>query len=620
MTDVVSGSSRHPAAISFQFDDEDDDDDNAAAASAAAEREIERIIQQPQEPPPETAADAPPYLPEFLEPPSQAPSRPSQSSRAAPPPELAETKDLDFDFLKSLSNSRKLKKARDDKPLNDNEDIDVYREDPETERQQIERIQRLRREASRYEDDDNDSEEPIRFGEEPPPQPSHMEAFFEDDRSHGSGGSGGGGGKKKKKHHRSRHHHREEEEPPRDDRSDYSHGSHGSHHSRVLAPYEERPVFKPRRSKAELWAEERGHKAKCVARIEQLEAKGISCSLPEEIDWMSLPLAQLDDELTLMETKYKRKGKIVKMRAGFYALNKALTWGLTSHPGPDFLKFPRVKGFDKTVADEIDEFDDPLERLWDLWFGSSGEAHPLIEIALLEAVMLGNHVMRGDQGQNAKTQAGFKTKVDGDKSTSSGATSTTGLMSSLMNMLNQNPGMVGPVADALVDRQQQAQAQQARQQQIPLQQQHQYPQPNYQPAMPPRRGQPINFGDFGVPPVLASDSAAANQHDDDFIAKSRELQQQHIREMREQAAMQKQQQALLLQQRMAEEKRNKALSAPAAAPLSVDDMLRSLMDDVVDKTASGGGGGGGRFSEIVEENDEEPIDVDVEQRGRGGRR
>lgn len=54
--------------------------------------------------------------------------------------------------------------------------------------------------------------------------------------------------------------------------------------------------------------------------------------------------------------------------------------------------------------------------------------------------MLGNHVMRGDQGQNAKSNGGFKTKVDGDKSTSSGATSTSGLMSSLMSMLNQNPG------------------------------------------------------------------------------------------------------------------------------------------------------------------------------------
>lgn len=176
--------------------------------------------------------------------------------------------------------------------------------------------------------------------------------------------------------------------------------------------------------------------------------------------------------------------------------------------------------------------------------------------------------------------------------------------------------MVGPVADTLVDRQQQ--------QAPPPPPQQQYPQPMYQPAMPPRRGQrqPIDFGDFGVPPVLADSAGNAAGHDDDFIAKSRELQQQHIREMREQAAMQKQQHQMMLQQRLAEEKRQKQQQQTPSEPLSVDEMLRSFMDDVVDKGASGGGSGsgGGRFEEVIEDNDDEPLNVSVEHKGRGRKR
>ena len=59
-----------------------------------------------------------------------------------------------------------------------------------------------------------------------------------------------------------------------------------------------------------------------------------------------------------METIYRRKGKIQKMRAGFFALNKLLVWGATSHPGPEFLKFYKIKGFDRKIAEEIDEYVD----------------------------------------------------------------------------------------------------------------------------------------------------------------------------------------------------------------------------------------------------------------------
>lgn len=53
---------------------------------------------------------------------------------------------------------------------------------------------------------------------------------------------------------------------------------------------------------AEIYLEERQQKAKCVARIQQLEKKGLDCPLPETVDWMALPLAQLDDARVLMET------------------------------------------------------------------------------------------------------------------------------------------------------------------------------------------------------------------------------------------------------------------------------------------------------------------------------
>lgn len=148
---------------------------------------------------------------------------------------------------------------------------------------------------------------------------------------------------------------------------------------------------------------------------------------------MSLPLSQVDDALLLMETMYKRKGRILKMRAGFYGLNKALVWGATNHPGPEFLKFYKVKGFDKTIASEIDEFDDDLEKLcvflsttkeerltrahrrYEMWFGESGEMHPLLSIMLIEATMLGNHVMKqsGDGGGSGSGDALTKVSEPG---------------------------------------------------------------------------------------------------------------------------------------------------------------------------------------------------------------
>lgn len=72
----------------------------------------------------------------------------------------------------------------------------------------------------------------------------------------------------------------------------------------------------PRKTAAELLEEERQHKARRVARIEQLEALGIKCSLPDDVEWMSLPLSQIDDAMLLMETMKRRKERILKMRAG----------------------------------------------------------------------------------------------------------------------------------------------------------------------------------------------------------------------------------------------------------------------------------------------------------------
>lgn len=195
-----------------------------------------------------------------------------------------------------------------------------------------------------------------------------------------------------------------------------------------------------RKTRAEMILEEINHKSKRIARIEQLESRGIICPLPKGIDRCSLPLSQIDSAWSLMEVKHARKAKILKMRAGFFFLNKALVWGATSHPGPEFLKFYKVRGFDKVIADEIDDFDDDLEKLWDMWFGDSGEMHPLLSIAFLEGTMLANHIMR-QSGDLNQAEATLKTVVDGQKSAAStNAGSTTSLLTNLMGMLGNLGG------------------------------------------------------------------------------------------------------------------------------------------------------------------------------------
>lgn len=142
-----------------------------------------------------------------------------------------------------------------------------------------------------------------------------------------------------------------------------------------------------------------------VVRIRQLERRGIECPLAE---YSSVtPDQQLKDALWQMEIAESRRAKIRKMRTGFLLLHKALVGGATHAPGPDWLtsKLAYVKGFDTRVAEDIDEFDDPLEELYDMWFGGDGQTHPLIAIALLEASLMFTHVTTAPAPVDTSDQA-----------------------------------------------------------------------------------------------------------------------------------------------------------------------------------------------------------------------
>lgn len=493
--------------VDFQFESDEDGDDAAA---------FEATMMAAAEPPvPAPSPSGGLSLEDIVRAPpgATAPAPAAFAAGAAGADPLADTGDLDFEFLQTLSNTRKQRKRGGagrggaEEFLGEHEELDLEREDAITEKQQIERIHRLRREAQAAAEED-ERQAPIRFGDDAETEPEPAPESEPDRPSRGSRRGKGredddgddgesaaaaamaalssvstGNGRKSRRRRETKADRRQSEEVDDGDGEDE----------------EEKPRPK---TKAELWQEERSYKAKCVARLEQLEAKGVSCSLPENIDWMSLPLAQLDDELQLMETKNQRKAKILKMRFAFYTLNKALAWGLTEHPGPDFLKFPRVKGLEKTISAEIDEFDDPMERLWDLWFGEGGEIHPLIEIAMLEAVIIGNHVMKGDQGASVKVE-GVKTKVDGSRETSSGAASPMSMLANLSAFLNQNPNMAPAVSDV-------------------LQQQQQMPAPMPPPPPPPAQDQARQrpkFADFGMPPSVTVPTPPT--HSNDFIAQSR---------------------------------------------------------------------------------------------------
>ena len=97
---------QHPAAISFQFDEEDDVDAVDADADYAAASALANIVAEQAEEPP-----LPDFTPELLPvPPTKSSAAAAVSAASAP--ELADTRELDFNFLQTLSNPRKLKKAR----------------------------------------------------------------------------------------------------------------------------------------------------------------------------------------------------------------------------------------------------------------------------------------------------------------------------------------------------------------------------------------------------------------------------------------------------------------------------------------------------------------------------
>ena len=321
--------------------------------------------------------------------------------------------------------------------------------------------------------------------------------------------------------------------------------------------------------------EERRHKAARVARIQQLEQRGIECSLPEDLDWMSLPLAEIDDALMLQETQYKRKGKILKMRAGFYMLNKGLVWAATEHPGPDFLKFQSVKGFDDAVAEEIDEFDDPLEKIWDMFIGPSGEMNPFLEIAILEATMLSNYVM--DKRGKSKIKATVDDKGKGAPR-GQGLASTTSLMTNLVSVAANNPTLAGAIGSAVTPPPQAAAA----------------------------RRLPATFSNFGAPPLADDDTTEQAAEAQRLRAATRlEMQEQQRAQAQALAAAQAAHQQI--QARKAAEAAATAATASNAPPPPVVDEemddIRRLLDDLVDRNAGGGGGG--------EEPEEPPVQVDV---------
>lgn len=533
-----------------------------AATTFNVEFSADGLAEEAPPPPP------PPSSPsQFVVTPSPPPPRPPSPYKAAaaavprrPAAAAATAADdtIDYAFLDSLANKRKVRKKRDHAgTMGAHDDLRMYDDENEEqeERNQIERLHRLRQEA---ESEHLEEDEPLAVADEHNGRNIDNATFAEIM-----------GGKSAK--------------TARVRSSNGSTASLRNHQKRgdlQRDPFVRQSADEPRKSAAQLYIEERQHKTKRISRIMQLEAKGIESSLPEGVDPMSLPLSQIDDACMLMEVIYKRKGKILKMRAGFFALNKALVWGATSHPGPEFLKFYKVRGFDKVIAEEIDEFDDDLEKIYDSWFGESGEMHPVVSILLLEATMLGNHIM------HQSGDSGVKTTVDGVRSDGaprgqSQMASQGNLLTNLMSMISNNPAMAPAVSNMV------AAASTS-------------PPPQSQPSPPPQHI--FQVRDYGQPPTAFDPSI------------SKELQERD-------------RQIQNLEARLKVEAEKKKQQQDATAVVSTDpdddtDLLRVLMDDLMEEKSPEPE----MMNKVDEEEADAPLTVEINEedvissRGKGGGR
>ena len=147
---------------------------------------------------------------------------------------------------------------------------------------------------------------------------------------------------------------------------------------------------------------------------------------------MKTPILDLQSAHTQMEVSIARRDKIRKMRLGFFALNKSLVEGATRIPGPDWLtsKLMRVKGFDRHFGESIDDFDDALEQLHELWLGENSKQHPLIQIAMLEAYLLFQYTTANSGAPAPAAAAAAATVVP--------ASATGGML----GLLAANPGLM----------------------------------------------------------------------------------------------------------------------------------------------------------------------------------
>jgi hypothetical protein len=586
----------------------------------------QQLHQQPKQIP------APTTVPEVQTPAAAAAPPVPKAATTAPQAQATNvTNDVDYSFLDKLSNKRKTKTSRvqASNTLGPHENLDLYDEDSPlakaANQERLERIQTLRknaeREASRQSrhrpkslkvrpaaasasrNDIDDATFASIMGGKSKSSSSRRAAMSVVSNSTTSSSSSAADYHRRRRAAGGGTFSSLRPPPPRpqDDNDDFGSSVSDGGGDDDMSDYDDRP----RKSAAELLLEEMRHKATRVARIEQLESKGIKCSLPDDVSWMSLPLTEIDEALMLMETMYKRKGRILKMRAGFYGLNKALVWGATNHPGPEFLKFYKVRGFDKTIASEIDEFDDDLEKLYEMWFGEGGDMHPLMSILLIEATMLGNHVM----AQGEKPEEGISTKVRepgaNAKEGSSGAASQTNLLTNMMSMLSKNPAMSGAVqsvmgAAAATPEGQKQQQQQQQQQALPpyvVQQQSQS-----LPNVPPNIFQ---VRDYGSPPAPE-------------VTREFQMRDQQIRQLEDRVRQQTVENERLKKQQQ-QSHQSPASAAVRTLPDEDTEELRLLMDNLMERHSDGGESGGGSSSRKLLPPAEKMSSISVEAPLRGGR-
>lgn len=368
------------------------------------------------------------------------------------------------------------------------------------------------------------------------------------------------------------------------------------------------PRFKPRMSRAEELLEERRLKAARLTRIQQLEGRGIECMIDAK---MSTPLVDLDDECARMEMINGRRKKILKGRIALWLSTMGFTRLATSHPGPDALKFTSVRGWDKKVSSEIDEYDDCLERLYDLLFPEDtyGDSHPGLELGLLLGTSLASHVAdsldrRDEAAAAAKQQDGpaqLKTDVMSPEQRQAAIDSgelgnlgglDMGTVAKLAKMLQSNPDLKAQVENSQ-PAQQRAQQQPVQQQPAPQQR---APQQQRAPA-PPAYQPPSTF------PTVTPDPAMVAAH-------SREVNQ-----------LQSELDRMRLKARSAEQRAKQAEEAKklAAAPEPSEENLRRAMDQLVESADVRAAMR--EMGDIVDSSDDEgstrPLVIDTTRRGRG---